>query len=179
MISTTLTVTADNGKIIESFENCAGSTVELAVGTYSYEYTVTVSGALASTTVSRPKLHSVLHLTNHFWFGRKCTSSTRRNQCKSFQALDLWRQGGSNFASIENPTYHTNPKSLDAKLTYAMFIPCLTFGAMVFVLLRYMGRGYEFEMNKCYGCDLFATMLVQFGCSMVEQTQHHLQFLEQ
>ena len=35
-----------------------------------------------------------------------------------------------------------------------MFIPCLTFGAMVFILLRSMARGYEFEMNKCYGCDL-------------------------
>jgi Fe-S oxidoreductase len=62
--------------------------------------------------------------------------------------------GGTSFAAIENPTYHTNPKALDAKLTYAMFIPCLTFGAIVFVVLRSMGRGYEFEMNKCYGCDL-------------------------
>ena len=25
---------------------------------------------------------------------------------------------------------------------------------MVFILLRSMARGYEFEMNKCYGCDL-------------------------
>ena len=27
--------------------------------------------------------------------------------------------------SIENPTYHKNPKGLDAKLIYSMFIPCL------------------------------------------------------
>ena len=32
--------------------------------------------------------------------------------------------------------------------------PCLTLGALVFVLLRSMATGYEFEMNKCYGCDL-------------------------
>ena len=55
---------------------------------------------------------------------------------------------------IVNPTYHTNPLALDAKLTYAMFIPCITAGAIVFVILRNMARGYEFEMNKCYGCDL-------------------------
>ena len=46
--------------------------------------------------------------------------------------------GGDAFLPIENPTYHQNPKSLGAKLTYAMFIPCVTFGALVFVLLRYM-----------------------------------------
>ncbi|GIQ97504.1 MAG: iron-sulfur-binding protein [Candidatus Poseidoniales archaeon] len=62
--------------------------------------------------------------------------------------------GGNNFNQVDNPSYHMNPKSLDAKLIYAMFIPCLTFGAMVFILLRSMARGYEFEMNKCYGCDL-------------------------
>jgi Fe-S oxidoreductase len=56
--------------------------------------------------------------------------------------------------SVENPSYHKNPKALDAKLTYAMFIPCVTLGALVFVLLRSMATGYEFEMNKCYGCDL-------------------------
>ncbi len=55
---------------------------------------------------------------------------------------------------IENPTYHKNPKSLDAKLTYSLFIPPLGVGAIVFVLMRSMARGYEYEMNKCYGCDL-------------------------
>ena len=61
--------------------------------------------------------------------------------------------GGNNFAQVDSPSYHMNPKSLDAKLIYTMFIPCLTFGAMVFILLNHV-RGYEFEMNKCYGCDL-------------------------
>ncbi|MGY8692271.1 MAG: (Fe-S)-binding protein, partial [Candidatus Poseidoniales archaeon] len=56
--------------------------------------------------------------------------------------------------STENPTYHKNPKSLDAKLIYSLFIPCLGVGAMVFMLMRSMARGYEWEMNKCYGCDL-------------------------
>ena len=55
---------------------------------------------------------------------------------------------------MKNPTYHKNPKSLDAKLIYSLFIPCLGVGAMVFMLMRSMARGYEYEMNKCYGCDL-------------------------
>ena len=56
--------------------------------------------------------------------------------------------------SLENPTYHKNPKGLDAKLIYSMFIPCLGVGAIVFLVMRSMARGYEWEMNKCYGCDL-------------------------
>ena len=56
--------------------------------------------------------------------------------------------------SIDNPTYHKNPKALDAKLIYSLFIPCLGVGAMVFMLMRSLAKGYEWEMNKCYGCDL-------------------------
>ena len=55
---------------------------------------------------------------------------------------------------MENPTFHKNPKSLDAKLIYSLFVPCLGVGALVFMLMRSMARGYEYEMNKCYGCDL-------------------------
>ncbi|MBG18170.1 MAG: hypothetical protein CMB77_07460 [Euryarchaeota archaeon] len=55
---------------------------------------------------------------------------------------------------ILNPNYHLNPKSLDAKLIYSLFIPCLGVGAIVWVVMRGMARGYEYEMNKCYGCDL-------------------------
>ena len=56
--------------------------------------------------------------------------------------------------SLDNPTYHKNPKSLDAKLIYSLFVPCLGVGAIVFMVMRSMARGYEWEMNKCYGCDL-------------------------
>ena len=54
---------------------------------------------------------------------------------------------------MENPTFEKNPKSLDAKLIYSLFVPCLGVGALVFMLMRSMARGYEYEMNKCYGCD--------------------------
>ena len=56
--------------------------------------------------------------------------------------------------SFDNPTYHKNPKGLDAKLIYSLSIPCLGVGAIVFLVMRSMARGYEWEMNKCYGCDL-------------------------
>ena len=56
--------------------------------------------------------------------------------------------------SLDNPTYHKNPKGLDAKLIYSLSIPCLGVGAIVFLVMRSMARGYEWEMNKCYGCDL-------------------------
>ena len=56
--------------------------------------------------------------------------------------------------SLDNPTYHKNPKGLDAKLIYSLSIPCLGVGAIVFMVMRSMARGYEWEMNKCYGCDL-------------------------
>ena len=56
--------------------------------------------------------------------------------------------------AVSNPTFHKNPASLDAKLIYSLFIPCLGVGALVFMLMRSMARGYEWEMNKCYGCDL-------------------------
>ena len=56
--------------------------------------------------------------------------------------------------TLENPTFEKNPKSLDAKLTYSLVIPCLGVGALVFFVMRSMAKGYEYEMNKCYGCDL-------------------------
>ena len=154
MISTTLTVFDTSGKEVISFDDCAGATIEMSVGDYNYAYEVVVSGPLA--------LNDSITTETSFLIA-------------SYQPLLVWNEnapgglagytvnlsndaemalGGKAYSYIENPTYHQNPKSLDAKLTYAMFIPCITFGALVFVLLRYMARGYEFEMNKCYGLSL-------------------------
>ena len=38
MVATTLMVTDSSGEEVVSFDNCAGATVELAVGTYNYTY---------------------------------------------------------------------------------------------------------------------------------------------
>ena len=58
------------------------------------------------------------------------------------------------YGMLANPSYHKNTKSLDAKLIYSLFIPSVSLGAILYVVLRGMARGYEYEMNKCYGCDL-------------------------
>ena len=154
MISSTLVLSNSNGKTITSFDNCAGTTLDLAVGEYAYEYTVSVSGALAyNDSIVTETSFSIATFQPLLVWNEDAPAAL------AGRTVDLTNDsqmalGGTAFASIENPTYHTNPKALDAKLTYAMFIPCLTFGAVVFVLLRSMARGYEFEMNKCYGCDL-------------------------
>jgi Fe-S oxidoreductase len=154
MIATTLTVTDNKGKVVSTFDNCAGATVELPVGTYSYEYTVAVSGALAlNNSIQTETAFSIATFQPLLVWGEGAPAALAGTTVNLSSSTDM-AAGGTSFAAIENPTYHTNPKALDAKLTYAMFIPCLTFGAIVFVVLRSMGRGYEFEMNKCYGCDL-------------------------
>jgi Fe-S oxidoreductase len=154
MISSTLVLSDSNGKTVTSFDDCAGATLDLSVGEYTYEYSVSVSGALAynDSIVTETSFAIATFQPLLVW-------SEDAPAALAGRTVDLTNDsqmalGGTAFASIENPTYHTNPKALDAKLTYAMFIPCLTFGAVVFVLLRSMARGYEFEMNKCYGCDL-------------------------
>jgi hypothetical protein len=109
MISSTLTLTDSNGKILNSFDDCAGATTELKVGEYSYEYIVTVEGALAYN-------DSIVTETSF--------------QIASFQPLLVWTEdapaamagrtvdltndsqmaaGGTDYASIENPTYHYKP----------------------------------------------------------------------
>ena len=71
------------------------------------------------------------------------------------QSIDLTSEDDENsYEMLMNPSYKKNPKSLDAKLIYTLFIPSITAGAGTFVILRGMARGYEYEMNKCYGCDL-------------------------
>ena len=154
MLSSTMSVSDSSGATITSFTGCEGAEINLEPGTYYYEYSLTASGPLA--------------------LNESITTETTFS-VRTYQPLLLWDSGenagkvvdlsngelltaaaatGIGYSSINNPSYHVNPKSLDAKLTYAMFIPCITFGAVVVVLLRSMARGYEFEMNKCYGCDL-------------------------
>ena len=149
-----MSVSDSSGATITSFTGCEGAEINLEPGTYYYEYSLTASGPLA--------------------LNESITTETTFS-VRTYQPLLLWDSGenagkvvdlsngelltaaaatGIGYSSINNPSYHVNPKSLDAKLTYAMFIPCITFGAVVVVLLRSMARGYEFEMNKCYGCDL-------------------------
>ena len=47
MISSTLTVTNSNDKVVAQFNDCVGTSVDLAVGTYHYDFDVTITGPLA------------------------------------------------------------------------------------------------------------------------------------
>lgn len=138
-----LTISNDAGKVLWSTDGeCDSTTLKLAPGNYHLEYSVTSSEVNESVTM----------ITD---FG-----------ATAFQPLLLDENGvtpsradlpaGTDLEAmtLENPTFEKNPKSLDAKLTYSMFIPCLGVGAIVYMLMRSMARGYEWEMNKCYGCDL-------------------------
>ena len=154
MISSTLTVTNTDGKVVADFNDCAGTSVDLAVGTYHYDFDVTITGPLAlnDTMMKEIKLEIASFQPLLVW--NSAAPASLEGKTVNLSSTTDMALGGSNYGQIENPGYHMNPKSLDAKLIYAMFIPCVTFGAMVFILLRSMARGYEFEMNKCYGCDL-------------------------
>ena len=153
MLSSTMSVSDSSGSVLTSFTGCEGAEINLEPGTYSYEYTLLASGPLALnesiTTETTFAIRAFQPLL--LW-----DSNAGMNAGKVVNLSDtaMLATASGTYSDVTNPSYHVNPKALDAKLTYAMFIPCLTFGAIVLVLLRSMARGYEFEMNKCYGCDL-------------------------
>ena len=156
MLSSTLTIKDADGATVSaaSFDDCAGAEmVELPVGTYTYTYTVSASGALAASDLVTEVTMDIAAYQPLLLFDADLSDAHLAGH-----AVDLSNPEhvtmAENYAQVVNPSFHANPKALDAKLTYAMFIPCLTLGALVFVLLRSMATGYEFEMNKCYGCDL-------------------------
>ncbi|MDP6869424.1 MAG: heterodisulfide reductase-related iron-sulfur binding cluster [Candidatus Poseidoniaceae archaeon] len=154
MIETSLVITDSNGdKIVDTDCSTGASGIELEAGLYSYEFRVHSTGALASNDTVTVETEFTLQAFQPLLLYPDGTGQgydgTVVDLTDAF-AIELVGDGDV----VENPSYHVNPKSLDAKLTYAMFIPCVTLGAIVFVLLRNMARGYEFEMNKCYGCDL-------------------------
>jgi len=138
-----LTISNDAGNILWSAEeSCDSTTLKLTPGTYLLNFQVSSSGVNESVTM----------ITDY--------------SAVAFQPLLLDENGAAvhraalpigtdlSTMTLENPTFEKNPKSLDAKLTYSIFVPCLGVGAIVFMLMRSMARGYEWEMNKCYGCDL-------------------------
>jgi Fe-S oxidoreductase len=144
-----LSMTLSYGEqVVASNSDCESLVVELDSGKeYIYAFSVSSSGELAN--------NQSIFVTSAFTITAN-------------QPLLLYDDGGTvvnlsddaemasmgAYGIIENPDYHHNPKSLDAKLIYTLFIPPLTLGALTWIVLRKMARGYEYEMNKCYGCDL-------------------------
>jgi len=138
-----LTLSNDAGNILWSAEDsCDSTTLKLAPGAYRLDFQVSSSGVNESVTMiadySAVAFQPLLLDENGVAVNR----------------ADLPVGADLSTMTLENPTFEKNPKSLDAKLTYSIFVPCLGVGAIVFMLMRSMARGYEWEMNKCYGCDL-------------------------
>ena len=155
MVQSSLIVTnRDTGKkVIDTDCNSGETGVELKAGTYDYQFRVSSTDGLATNdSVTIETQFTIKAFQPLLLYGEDAGNGLAGHSVNLSSTLNIELEGSGSV--IENPTYHANPKALDAKLTYAMFIPCLTCGALVFVLLRNMARGYEFEMNKCYGCDL-------------------------
>mgnify|MGYP001330299053 CR=1 FL=1 len=142
-ITSEMTITSSSGEVVAQSNNCDEINVKIAPGNYEYEFIVTTSG---------DNLNSTFYLESEL-------------EISAFQPLMLYHDTGTvvnvssesntdSYGMVLNPAYHKNPKALDAKLIYTLVIPCITFGAITYALLRKMARGYEYEMNKCYGCDL-------------------------
>jgi Fe-S oxidoreductase len=146
----TFVISQDNQVIFETSE-CASGTLKLPSGEYQVAYSVTYTEIDDSVDVfasSRVAAYQPLLIGDD---GLSIDRSDTLNLTTAGIPQDV---AGLSAYMVENPTFHKNPKSLDAKLTYSLFIPCLGVGAIVYMGMRGMARGYEYEMNKCYGCDL-------------------------
>ncbi|MDP6640257.1 MAG: heterodisulfide reductase-related iron-sulfur binding cluster [Candidatus Poseidoniaceae archaeon] len=147
MLDSTLAIMQD-GKVIAESKGCEALELELDSGReYTYQFDLTSDSVLAN--------NQSIYVTSSF-------------SITAYQPLFLYDDSGTvvnlsndtemaamgSYGVVENPDFHVNPKSLDAKLIYTLFIPPLTLGALCWLVLRKMARGYEYEMNKCYGCDL-------------------------
>ena len=140
---------ADGGEVLAA--GCDSGVLKLDPGTYTIDFSTDYSGVNSSVTVFSSA--SVIA------YQPLLLAPDGQALDRAQPALITAHGIGLDVASlsdqmVENPTYHKNPKSLDAKLVYSLFIPCLGVGAVVYMLMRSMARGYEYEMNKCYGCDL-------------------------
>ena len=138
-----LTLSNDAGNILWTAEgSCDSTTLKLAPGVYRLDYQVTSIGVNESVTM----------ITDYSAVAFQPLLLDEYGAAANRAALPAGTELST--MTLENPTFEKNPKSLDAKLTYSIFVPCLGVGAIVFFLMRSMARGYEWEMNKCYGCDL-------------------------
>ena len=146
----TFVISQGNDVILET-STCSSGTLKLPSGDYEVAYSVTYTDVDDSVDVfasSRVTAYQPLLI------GDDGIAIDRNDSLNLSTAGIPQNVAGLSAYMVENPTFHKNPKSLDAKLIYSLFIPCLGVGAIVYMLMRGMARGYEYEMNKCYGCDL-------------------------
>ena len=147
LVEAGLMVRDSSGNLVAEAAGCESLVTELAPGTYTAIYTQTSAGIPSNISLeSAWKVSSYQPLLLYKESGRAVNLSDNGQ---------IMAMGGhDSYDIIDNPDYHVNPKGLDAKLTYSLFIPPLAVGCLMWALLRRMARGYEYEMNKCYDCDL-------------------------
>lgn len=142
-MTASLSLVNSAGTQVTSIAGCAATTIEIPAGDYDWAFSVTSGGALAAN--ESISVATSVTLTAYQPLLLYDYTNT---------VVNLSNPTLENYGIVENPTYHHNPKGLDAKLIYSLFIPPLTVGIIMWTILRKMARGYEYEMNKCYGCDL-------------------------
>ena len=143
-----------SGAILTSMDSCTTQSLKLSSGTsYSLDYSISTIGLDETgnviTDVSITAFQPLILDGNGL-----AVNLSDVSQMNILTGSTVYNADTLSDFTLENPTFEKNPKSLDAKLTYSLVIPCLGVGALVFFLMRSMARGYEYEMNKCYGCDL-------------------------
>ena len=142
-VTATMEIFDSSGALVASSSDCSSINMNIVPGNYDYAFSVTTTGE---------NLNSTFYLTSDLEISASQPLMLYKN---TGRVVDLAVENDTaSYEMVLNPAYHKNPKSLDAKLIYTLAIPCLTLGAMVYALMRRMARGYEYEMNKCYGCDL-------------------------
>ena len=143
------------GAVITEMDTCTAQTLKLASGAdYMLDYSIETTGLNDTGNVITDvsiQAFQPLVIDGATGLAVNLSDSTALNL---LTGSSIYSASTLTDHTLENPTYLKNPKSLDAKLTYSLVIPCLGVGALVFFLMRSMARGYEYEMNKCYGCDL-------------------------
>jgi len=144
------------GELVTSLQGCENRVMQLDVG-QRYEWVATIDATILPNADTDVFIDLIayqplrLYTTDGPFKGQPVdlsNSSQMTAMSCTVETLDSCSD------IIYNPDYHHNPKSLDAKLIYSLFIPCIAVGAIMWVIMRGMARGYEYEMNKCYGCDL-------------------------
>jgi Fe-S oxidoreductase len=154
VVDSTNTVVASIGGDAEDGLTCTPTTFKVAPGEYTVNYQLDSTFATEENASVTVDSRVFVQAFQPLFFNPDTGMTLDRTNGTELALAGLSGDAALAALMIENPTYHKNPKSLDAKLTYSLFIPPLGCGAIVFVVMRGMARGYEYEMNKCYGCDL-------------------------
>ena len=121
MVSSSVTVTDSSGDVVVQFDDCEGAEfVYLPPGTYDWDFEVTTSGALATNdTVNVTAGMEFAAFQPLLLFNEDTPDGLAGTTVDLTNEKTHTTMYATYIGDVENPTYHTNPKKLDAKLTMA------------------------------------------------------------